>query len=81
MLLLCSSLQPPALFLPPLDFLPQPYMALTPLKSSQAVRKGKLSEGAVYRKPQELLEKELPECRENDLKKTTHRISHMLLKD
>lgn len=55
-------------------------MALTHLKSSQAVRKGKLSEHAVYRKPQELLEEELPECRENDLKKTTHRVSHMLLK-
>lgn len=75
MLSLCSSQQPLALFLPTLGLLSQPHMALTHLKSSQAVRKGNASEGVVCRRPQELHEEELLECRENHCKKTTHSLS------
>lgn len=80
MLSLCGSQQPLALFLPPIGLLSQPHMALTHLKSSQAVRKGNSSEGVVCRRPQELHEEELPECRENQCKKTTHRVSNVLFK-
>ncbi|KAI1238423.1 hypothetical protein IHE44_0013152 [Lamprotornis superbus] len=41
---LCGSQQPLARFLPPLGLLSQPHMALTHLKSSQAVKRGNSSE-------------------------------------